>query len=359
MNNKLPYSEPNIVDLSKELVNKVLSKKIYDVGETLTEGIESKRRIIFFLLDGLGNHQLGQNKGILFNNRKKEIRTTFPSTTNVVLSSFCTASMPREHGILSYFMYDNDFGGIFNALVWNKIDENRKKGENYLTTKTIWEIFNDHKLFSTVLQPKDLSMTTLSKNIYRGANVITYDSCKDLFIQLNERKNTLSKFTFVYYPPIDLAGHIYGSNSEEYSEEIKLFEENFQKFLPNSKEFAKILTSDHGIVDIKQEKRIRVDSSNTLVRFFGDNRAVFINGDIDEAKKLLEMIPGEFIDQNKLNSLLGYGPKHPEYELRVPQHCFLPNQDFAVVPSHLNDTLIGYHGGQSEQETLVPLIIYY
>ena len=112
MNNKLPYSEPNIVDLSKELVNKVLSKKIYDVEGTLTEGIEGKKRIIFFLLDGLGNHQLSQNKVILFNNIKKEIRTTFPSTTNVVLSSFCTASMPREHGILRYFMYDKELSLI-------------------------------------------------------------------------------------------------------------------------------------------------------------------------------------------------------------------------------------------------------
>ena len=73
MNNYLPYSETNIVDLSKELVNKVLSKKIYDVEGTLTEGIEGKKRIIFFLLDGLGNHQLSQNKGILFNNINRQV----------------------------------------------------------------------------------------------------------------------------------------------------------------------------------------------------------------------------------------------------------------------------------------------
>ena len=353
-----PYSKSNIVDLSKQLVNAVLKENIYKNKTSVLDGIRDDKKILFFLLDGLGSYQLEKNDGILLKNRTKNISTTFPSTTNVALTSFCTASMPREHGILSYFMFDDDFGGVFNALVWNKIEENRAKAENYLQTKTIWETLDIHNLKSTVFQPKDLSTSTLSKNIYKGSKITTYESIAQLFEILETNQNYLSKFTFVYYPSIDLAGHVYGSKSPEYIEEIKLFEKSFEKSLHKLKDFTVVLTSDHGMVDIEKRKRIKVDSSNPLIKFFGDNRSVFINGDMSLAEKLLGNIPGEFIEQDVMHSLLGIGISHSEYELRSPQFCFLPDEDFAVIPSHLNDSLTGYHGGITAREMTVPLIIF-
>jgi hypothetical protein len=353
-----PYSKPNIVDLSKQLVNAVLKENIYKNKTSVLDGIRDDKKILFFLLDGLGSYQLEKNEGILLKNRTKNISTTFPSTTNVVLTSFCTASTPREHGVLSYLMFDDDFGGVFNALVWNKIEENRAKAENYLQTKTIWETFDNYNLKSTVFQPKDLSGSTLSKNIYRGANITTYESIEQLFEILETNQEHLSKFTFVYYPPIDLAGHVYGSNSREYIEEIKFFEKNFENSLHKLKDFTVVLTADHGMVDVEKTKRIKVDSSNPLIKFFGDNRSVFINGDMSLADELLENIPGKFIEQDVVHSLLGIGTSHSEYELRSPQLCFLPDEDFAVIPSHLNDSLTGYHGGITGKEMTVPLIIF-
>ena len=350
---------PNIVDLSKELVNTILKEEIYKNNSNLLQGMSEGKKVLFFLLDGLGSHQLESNEGLLLENRVLDLNTTFPSTTNVVLTSFCTASMPREHGVLSYFMFDQDFGGIFNALVWNKAEENIIKAENYLDKKTIWEIFREHKVSASVFQPNDLSTSILSKNIYKGAKITTYETIQNLFDKLIENKENLSSFTFVYYPPIDLAGHVYGSSSKEYTEEIDTFETHFEKYLGElSKDFSIILTADHGMVDIEKENRIKVDSSNELIKIFGDNRSVFINGEIDLAEKLLDSIPGEFITTDHMNALLGDGSKHPEYELRSPQHCFLPDEKFAVVPSHLNDSLTGYHGGLTEKEMRIPLIIF-
>ena len=353
-----PYLKPNIVDLSRELVNKLLKENVHETKTSLLDNIQNDKKILFFLLDGLGSYQLEKNKGLLSKNKVTDIITTFPSTTNVVLTSFCTAAMPREHGILSYFMFDNDFGGIFNALVWNKVDENKSKAENYLQKKTIWESFRSSGLETTVLQPKNLTMSTLSKNIYRGANIMTYETIEELFNKIIRNQNNLTELTFVYYPQIDLSGHVYGSGSQEYSEEIRNFEKEFQNYLQELKDFTIILTSDHGMVDIEMDKRVKVDSSNELVKFFGDNRSVFINGDINIAEDLLKHIPGEFIEQEVINSLLGIEEKHPEYELRSPQHCFLPDENFAVVPSHLNDTLTGYHGGVTKKEIEIPLIIF-
>mgnify|MGYP003325459479 CR=1 FL=1 len=94
---------PNIVDLSKELVNTILKEEIYKNNSNLLQGMSEGKKVLFFLLDGLGSHQLESNEGLLLENRVLDLNTTFPSTTNVVLTSFCTASMPREHGVLSYF----------------------------------------------------------------------------------------------------------------------------------------------------------------------------------------------------------------------------------------------------------------
>ena len=73
---------------------------------------------------------------------------------------------------------------------------------------------------------------------------MTYESIEQLFKILETNQEKLSKFTFVYYPPIDLVGHVYGSNSLEYCEEVKLFEKNFESSLRKLKGFTIILTSE-------------------------------------------------------------------------------------------------------------------
>ena len=122
---------PNIVDLSKELVNTILKNEIYSTNSTFLQGMGERKKVLFFLLDGLGSYQLESNEGVLLENRVSDIYTTFPSTTNVVLSSFCTASMPREHGVLSYFMFDQEFGSAFTSFEGKvyPFDRNKDVGE--------------------------------------------------------------------------------------------------------------------------------------------------------------------------------------------------------------------------------------
>ena len=72
---------PNIVDLSKELVNTILKNEIYSTNSTFLQGMGERKKVLFFLLDGLGSYQLESNEGFLLENRVSDIYTTFPSTT--------------------------------------------------------------------------------------------------------------------------------------------------------------------------------------------------------------------------------------------------------------------------------------
>ena len=54
---KSPYSKPNIVDLSKQLVNTILKENIYQNKTAVLDGIGDDKKILFFLLDGLGSYQ--------------------------------------------------------------------------------------------------------------------------------------------------------------------------------------------------------------------------------------------------------------------------------------------------------------
>ena len=53
----------------------------------IKKGKIERKKVLFFLLDGLGSYQLESNEGFLLENRVSDIYTTFPSTTNVVLWS--------------------------------------------------------------------------------------------------------------------------------------------------------------------------------------------------------------------------------------------------------------------------------
>ncbi len=47
----LPYSKPNIVDLSRELINKLLKENLYKTKTSLLGNLQNDKKILFFLLD--------------------------------------------------------------------------------------------------------------------------------------------------------------------------------------------------------------------------------------------------------------------------------------------------------------------
>ena len=357
MINKNFLEEPNIVDLSKEIFKEVVQNKLeIDTRfSLLSADLHEAETINFILADGLGYENLKSTDSYLNKNVTKSINTTFPSSTNVALSSIAFMKNPIEHGLIGYYMYDKSHYGLINALNWNGDNKNFLLSDHFKKQNSIWKIFKENKIYASNFQPRNLVGTPLSDCLYDLSSTIPYEDEQNLLELLSESTILENKFNFIYYPLIDVTAHIFGVNSEEWKIEIAKFEKLVYEISNISNKKTKtVISADHGLTNIDAECRHHLDYGEDL-RIYGDQRSVYINGSQESVLETFSKVPGVLLEQNELSYLLG-DPTNEFMQSIYPDFCFLVEEKNIIYPKHLSAKLKGYHGGLSKEELKIPII---
>ena len=357
MINKNFLEEPNLIDLSKELCKAVVRDKL--VIDTrfslLSDDLYEADTINFILADGLGYKNLSTTDSYLNKNITKSINTTFPSSTNVALSSIAFMKNPIEHGLIGYYMYDKSHYGLINALNWNENNKNLLLSDHFQKQNSIWQIFKEQKIHASNFQPKNLVGTPLSNFLYNLSSTIPYDDEQNLIDLLSESTILENKFNFIYYPLIDITAHVFGVSSEEWQLEIDKFEKLVNKISNISNKKTKtIISADHGLMNINKECRHYLNYGDDI-QIYGDQRTVYINGSKASVLETFSEVPGVLLEQHELYYLLGE-PTNEFLQSIYPDFCFLVEDKNIIYPKHLSAQLKGYHGGLSKEELQIPII---
>jgi|TARA_B110001452_G_scaffold247505_1_gene233586 predicted AlkP superfamily pyrophosphatase or phosphodiesterase len=352
------FGKRNLLDLSKKVFNTVLSEDVfYEENEVnLNSEIFKAETINFVLADGLGTENLKMSRSDFLNNSNSfSVNSTFPSSTNVALSTINYVSKPVDTGILGYYLFDENEHGLINALNWNQENKSILKDVDIKDNKTIWTILKSKGVTSNNIQPKDLIHSALSEYIYKDSHQIAYKDTEELNEIISDSSVLDNRFNFIYYPNIDISAHVFGVGSEEWHEEIDIFEK-FIKNLNNShsRKMYTLITADHGLTNIPQKNRVYLDYTDEI-KIFGDQRSVYINGDSHEVEKVFKDVPGRFLTSEEITKLLG-NPQTDLSKRLYPDHCFLLEDGYIVFPKHLKGNLVGYHGGTTPEEMNVPVI---
>lgn len=352
------FGKRNLLDLSKKVFNTVLSEDVfYEENEVnLNSEIFKAETINFVLADGLGTENLKMSRSDFLNNSNSfSVNSTFPSSTNVALSTINYVSKPVDTGILGYYLFDENEHGLINALNWNQENKSILKDVDIKDNKTIWTILKSKGVTSNNIQPKDLIHSALSEYIYKDSHQIAYKDTEELNEIISDSSVLDNRFNFIYYPNIDISAHVFGVGSEEWHEEINIFEK-FIKNLNNShsRKMYTLITADHGLTNIPQKNRVYLDYTDEI-KIFGDQRSVYINGDSHEVEKVFKDVPGRFLTSEEITKLLG-NPQTDLSKRLYPDHCFLLEDGYIVFPKHLKGNLVGYHGGTTPEEMNVPVI---
>ena len=352
------FGKSNLLDLSKKIFNIVLNTDEFQEEHevNLNSQILKAETINFVLADGLGSENLKMSRSdFLKNSISFSVNSTFPSSTNVALSTINYVSKPVDTSILGYYLFDKNEHGLINALNWNQENKSILKDGDIKDNKTIWTLLKSRGITSNNLQPKDLIHSALSEYIYKDSHQIAYKDTDELNEIISDSSVLDNRFNFIYYPNIDISAHVFGVGSKEWHKEIEIFEK-FIKNLNNShsRKMYTLITADHGLTNISEENRVYLDYSDDI-KVFGDQRSVYINGDSHEVKKVFEDVPGRFLTSEEITKLLG----NPETDLSkrlYPDYCFLLDEGYIVFPKHLRASLVGYHGGTTPEEMSVPVI---
>tara|TARA_B100000941_G_scaffold265914_1_gene220830 strand:+ start:43 stop:1131 length:1089 start_codon:yes stop_codon:yes gene_type:complete len=355
--NKNFLEEPNIVDLSKEIFKEVVQNKLeIDTRfSLLSADLHEAETINFILADGLGYENLKSTDSYLNKNVTKSINTTFPSSTNVALSSISFVKNPIEHGLIGYYMYDKSQYGLINALNWNEDNKNLLLSDHFQKQNSIWKIFKEKKIYASNFQPRNLVGTPLSDCLYKVSSTIPYDDEQNLLELLSESTILENRFNFIYYPLIDVAAHVFGVNSEEWQIEIAKFEKlAYEISNISNKKTKTVITADHGLTNIDAERCHHLNYGEDL-QIYGDQRSVYINGSQESVLETFSEVPGVLLEQHELSYLLG-DPTNEFLQSIYPDFCFLVEDKNIIYPKHLSAKLKGYHGGLSKEELKIPII---
>ncbi|MGB9769772.1 MULTISPECIES: alkaline phosphatase family protein [Caldisericum] len=340
--------------------------------------IPKKKKVVLLLIDALGFNLLNfvRNKVLLEsfeeminNGLYTVITSTFPSTTATALPSIYTLSTPGIHGALGYRFYAKEFGNLINPL-FQKLSVNKncpiKFDESwFIPIKTIFEILNDYRIQNYSIVRSDYLSSTFDKAVYRGTKEIGYLTLSDLYNKILELLTLDTVFINAYWWSIDALSHHYSPFSQTVISEIK-FIDYFLKMLLEKidNDTLLIITADHGQIDTSKGKVIKLrdepGSSNILLPA-SDVRAPYIytNGKLkkeffEKFENIVALTKEEAFNLGLFGETINFDERVGDYVI-----IFKDNSCIEFISEESEVSLLGKHGNLTEDEMLVPLILYY
>jgi hypothetical protein len=212
---------------------------------------------------------------------------------------------------------------------------------------------------------------------HRGrARLSSYRDLDDLLAQISAELHTGGqKFVYAYWPELDSLGHREGIRSAAARTHLLELDQAFMTLLEQVQgtDTLVIVCADHGQIDTTPATRLCLDDHPGLrdmlaMPFCGEPRSVYCylrpgcEARFDDyvASELAGVAqafaPSQLVDGN----WFGLGEPHPELVRRIGDRVLLMQSNYTLkdwLPQEKRVELVGAHGGLSDDELLVPLII--
>ncbi len=329
------------------------------LDSSLASLMPSRRTTVLVLFDGLGSRQLDHPKGrTLAAAHVGDIDAPFPTTTTVSLATVATGVPPVGHGLIAYQLWIPQVGEVVNTIhmttMWGgAIDQDHR---SFLPRPNLWERMSSVGVEPVTIQPDHFDRTPLTLALYRGASFVPYGSLDDAADRTIEAASVPQRLVFLYVPHIDFAAHVSGQDSEAYTVAVEAVDALWGRLMTElPSDVALIATADHGHIDIDEVHKVRLTPAQHEGRIlYGDARALFVKGD---GASLARDLPAEWVPYEEITALWGPGPRHETFEERRPDGVVFAHDGYAIFHRRSNDRLVGHHGGLSDPERAVPLLI--
>ena len=337
--------------------------------------IRAAANIVFVIVDGLGDRYLAANGGggHLARHRRGAISAVFPSTTASAITTSLTGATPLEHGLTGWFTYFSEAGCVGAPLPF------QRRGEKTPLAAAPERIFVERSMFDTlaaraiVVSYRPIIDSQYNVHHCGCAERQAYD---DLAGFVDRAVNAVKsgpqrKFIYAYWPNFDTLAHRHGVASTEVHAHFDALDAAFGELLARlaGSDTLVVLTADHGFIDSPAADSVELPAALcALLRFplCGERRIAFChvhdeNAFLERAKEFFggraEVRPSrELADEG----WFGAGRAHPRFAERIGDVALVMKGRSTVKdwvagePRHLH---IGNHGGMSEDEMRIPLVV--
>ncbi len=353
------YHGGGLVNLIAELEHRLTgSAKAHRLRADLAARIPPASSYVFVLIDGLGDYQLDHPAAApLAEHRVGAIDASFSTQTTVNTSTLATGTPPSQHGLIAYLLRIH--GRVVNTIFWFDT-EGRSVNIDYRTilpSPNLAERLSAGGAESIVVEPSGLVGSPLEQVLYRGATVLpAEDDAAGVRVAL-EKAAAPGRLVALYVPHVDAAAHTAGQRSDLYRDSLRDASRIWKSIaagLPSSA--VAVGAADHGHVDVEPEHSLRLPDL-PRVTFYGDSRVVYVSGDTRAAARLTVDLPATWVSRSEMDGWWGPPPYHPELELRRPDGALVADEGFALLYPGSDGRLTGQHGGLTEAELRIPILV--
>ncbi|WP_303907257.1 alkaline phosphatase family protein [Thiohalomonas denitrificans] len=337
------------------------------------------RPVVLLVADGLGYELLERHPDShLAWHLAGQLTSVFPSTTAVAVTSFATAVAPQQHAITGWFTWFRELGSVSAVLPFAPrsggtaftelgIEPQQLVGARPFAERLVGR--------SHVLTPAEIVDSAYTRFTGNASERHGHQGLSNFFEQLSRLVDTGPGYIYAYWTEVDALAHKYGFHSDPVNEHFFHLDRSFGNFLEAVAGTGAIVlvTADHGLLDTTPERVIRLEEHPRLeetlaLPLCGEPRAAFCYVRSGRAAEFEAYIKGELghaIEMRRSHELIeagwfGRGPADPRLHQRVGDYTLLMRDNWVIRDRLLTETpflQIGVHGGISEAEMTVPLII--
>ena len=342
-----------IAEIEHRMTGKASSPRLAE-----PELVPDAETYVLVLFDGLGAAQLDHPAARSFAGASVSILDApFPTTTSVSLATVATGLPPSQHGQVAHLTWMPDLDKVVNTLKWVSLTGEPVSYDypTLLPADNIWERLRASGVEPITVQPEDFTGSPLSRTLYRGARFEGAWDVDDLVTATAQLAGQPNRFIFTYVPHVDFAGHVFGLASDEFTDAMKVAVSVWEGIAAALPPRAALLgTADHGLLDFSEEQKILIREPRfDSLRFAGDTRGVHLWGEPDLIVDLAGLTGGELVDPIEL-----LGPEPTEVtRSRLGEKLLFAPDHLALLPKGFDKRLRCYHGGLSDDEVKIPLLV--
>lgn len=376
---------PNIVDLGRALAWLAGAEGIESTPgrQRMAEMIGAADHLVFVLADGLGMDLLETLPPTAFLRARlaQVLRTVFPSTTAVALTSLATGEWPAQHGVTGWWTHLPEVGAAGALLPFVARRGGRSlthlgvtAAQAFRLPSVLGRLARDTLAMFPAAIVDSISSTYFSGGRARRGYRTLADAADIVVARVGAADPPT--YTYLYIPQLDTESHRHGVTHPRVRAALLDLDRQMERMAEAFDGRARIvLTSDHGFLDTPPEARHPVRPSADLLaslRFppSGDARVLYFHVDDGAGEQLRQSFKGRYGDRFFLISaeeagragLFGPGPLSPETSSRVGD--FIAISSGVDVIDYVRASGTGrvissnsHHSGLTPAEMRVPLVL--
>jgi len=375
------YGGGSLVNLMASLVAACGGKPLHAPLRNFSVG--EPRNLVLLIVDGLGDALLRRHGagGELERRRRGALTSVFPSTTASAITTTYTGCTPREHGLTGWYTLFGEAACVAAPLPFHSrgdklpLGARGVRGADLFTAASLFDGLAAHPV---VVSHRSIIDSQYNLHHCGRAERRAYDDLEGFVRETEAAVKSPPhgrKFVYAYWPEFDTLSHRHGCESAVAQSQFAAVDAAFGALLRRlaGTETAVIATADHGFLDSPAAESLEFADAPGLAALLryplcGERRIAFCHvqeGRVAEFMARARAWLGERAQVLESRALVeegwfGAGAAHPRFAERVGDVALMMNACYTIkdwTPGEARHLHIGNHGGASEEEMMIPLVV--